>query len=52
MLFLVLFAVAVDQESTSASHVVSRIAGGYEVTFSDKPLLVSGQSLSTSTAVS
>ena len=36
-LFLVLFAIAVYQESTSESHVVSGIAGGYEVTFSDKP---------------
>ncbi len=37
VLFLVLFAIAVYQESTSESHVVSGIAGGYEVTFSDKP---------------
>lgn len=36
-LFLVLFAIAVYQESTSESHVVSDIAGGYEVTFSGKP---------------
>ncbi len=36
-LFLFLLVVAVYQESTSESHVVSGIAGGYEVTFSDKP---------------